>query len=73
MIVVGAIVGFVGFVWFLTLSLCRAAALADEALADFADVYCPLCDGTDLDDWGEPGWWSCRPCQHLFEMKEPSR
>ena len=55
-------------------SLCRAAALGDLMLdADDADAYCPYCDGTDLDDWGEPGWWSCRPCQMLFEIKEPLR
>ena len=55
-------------------SLCRIAAEADSwCPADDDDVYCIYCDGTDLDDWGEPGWWSCRPCQMLFEIKEPLR
>lgn len=53
-------------------SLCRAAARGDYDPADIDDVFCPTCDGTDLDDWGEPGWWACRDCKMLFNFKEPT-
>ena len=55
------------------LAVSCARGYMDLDPADLDDVYCPHCDGTDLDDWGEPGWWSCRPCQMLFEIKEPTR
>ena len=54
-------------------SCARSLAAGDFDPCDDDDVYCPHCDSTDLDDWGEPGWWSCRPCQMLFEIKEPTR
>ena len=54
------------FAW----SLCRAAARGDICPSpDVGDVYCPHCDGIDVSDWGDDGWWSCHGCQVMFEVK----
>ena len=58
---------------FVALALARAAGEMDDAIDSWDDVFCPHCDSDDLDDWGEPGWWSCRACQMMFEIKEPTR
>ena len=58
-------------------SLCRAAALGDNILADLADLddvrcpRCPRCGSHDVYDF-EDDWWACHGCQMMFEIKGPA-